>query len=95
MLLSSILLLSAFRLAKATLLEVKEANLRVDLSLFHNSSTNAVDFHISMASEFGPRGGWVALGTGHAMKGALMFIMYSLDGKGTSTNLDKIEEFHF
>jgi len=75
-------LLSFLHCVAGTLLEVKEADLRFDIALIRNSSSNAVDFHISIDSHFKPKGGWVALGTGHGMRGALMFIMYSFDGKG-------------
>ncbi len=67
--------------AKAGPNYVKQADLLFDISLVQNSSNNGIDFHISMASHFGPKGGWVALGTGHIMKGSLMFIMYPTDEK--------------
>jgi hypothetical protein len=55
---------------------VEQPNLLVDISLSKNVSTSNVDYYISMTSEFGPSGGWVALGTGNSMAGSLMFIMY-------------------
>ncbi|KAL3421435.1 hypothetical protein PVAG01_07880 [Phlyctema vagabunda] len=75
------LLILILHLAQASPHYVERADLLIDISLVQNSSSNAVDFHISMTSKFGPKGGWVALGTGHGMKGSLMFIMFPTDEK--------------
>lgn len=64
---------------------VPKANFQISVNLVQNSSSNGVDFHISMASPLGSNGGWVALGTGNSMYGSLMFIMYTVDTKCTNS----------
>lgn len=70
--------------ANALQFDVKRSDLQISISLVQNSSSNAVDFHISMVSRFGTKGGWAALGTGHGMAGSLMFMMYTIDTKCTA-----------
>ncbi|XMA17515.1 hypothetical protein WAI453_010306 [Rhynchosporium graminicola] len=69
------------QLANALQFDVKGSDLQISIGLVQNSSSNAVDFHISMVSRFGTKGGWAALGTGHGMAGSLMFMMYTIDAK--------------
>jgi len=69
-------LLFLMQAAMALQYYIDQPDLLIDISLSENVSSNSVDFHISMASQFGPNGGWVALGTGNIMAGSLMFIIY-------------------
>ncbi|KAL2068658.1 hypothetical protein VTL71DRAFT_14995 [Oculimacula yallundae] len=74
-------LLLFLQFANALQFDVKRSDLQISISLVQNSSSNAVDFHISMVTRFGTNGGWAALGTGHGMAGSLMFMMYTIDAK--------------
>ncbi|KAI5304614.1 hypothetical protein KEM56_006264 [Ascosphaera pollenicola] len=46
----------------------------------HNETSAANDLYIKISAVFPHRLGWAAFGTGHAMEGSLMFIIYP--GKG-------------
>lgn len=69
-------LLSLFQKTRSLELIIPESDFSVSISLFHNDSSAETDCHISMASKLERSAGWIALGTGNAMTGSLMFILY-------------------
>lgn len=56
--------------------EIEQRDVCVAINTFHNASSGANDFYMTMSAKF-PRGfGWVAIGSGYIMHRSLMFIMY-------------------
>lgn len=48
----------------------------IGLNTFHNESSGAEDFYITMSAKFPQGYGWLAVGSGYIMHRSLMFAMY-------------------
>jgi hypothetical protein len=55
----------------------------IALNTFHNESSGADDFYITMSAKFPAGYGWLAFGSGYIMHRSLMFAMYPGQAHGS------------
>lgn len=68
---------------------VEQHDFCIAVNTFHNESSGAEDFYVTMSAKFPDGNGWLAIGSGYIMHRSLMFAMYPGAKHGSMNLLSK------